>query len=135
LVPTGSISPGANDQCTTDPAVIARSEFVIERYYQLSDGGTVAAITDCFARVWRDRNRNFNEGASQWRLAGPAFGVVIRRLDAINGCERFSGSATMRGNTNQTTSYFIIGPESGRTRIYAIQTALARPELETTACR
>lgn len=131
--PSGS-TPPSSEECTANPRVVRRTDFVIERYYQLSNGGSVAAISDCFARVWRDRNPNFAEGAQAWSMSGPAFGVVIETLDSVNGCERVRGSATMRGSAQQTTSYFVIGPESGRTRIYAIQTALAAPELETARC-
>ena len=132
--PSGSTLPGS-EECTADPRVIGRSEFVVERYYQLSNGGSVVAITDCFARVWRDRNPNFAESAQQWGMSGPAFGVVIETLDSVNGCERVRGGAHMRGSAQQTTSYFVIGPESGRIRIYAVQSALATPELESARCQ
>jgi hypothetical protein len=120
----------AANECTTATATTRQ---VIERYFALSTSNSAQAVTDCFAKVWRDKNNanpTFAESASLWSHSGPATNVVVTPVDVVNGCDRFRVAAQMppdsfwmKGQTGGQ-GFFSVGPEAGRMRIYETSTAL-----------
>ena len=128
VAPTSSAAvatpPFAATECTTATATTRQ---VIERYLALSTSNSTSAVTDCFAKAWRDKTSSFAEGAAAWSHSGPATGVGITLMDVVNGCDRFGVNAQI---TNPPSSafrvppFFSVGPEAGRMRIYETSTAL-----------
>lgn len=120
----------AATECTTATATTRQ---VIERYFALSTSNSTQAVTDCFAKVWRDKNNanpTFADSAALWSHSGPATNVVVTPVDVVNGCDRFRvvaqmplDSFWMKGQTGGQ-GFFSVGPEAGRMRIYEIATAL-----------
>lgn len=143
-VPTAAASATvATSECTSATATTRQ---VIERYFALSTSNSAQAVTDCFAKLWRDRNATgvnataFADGAVLWSRSGPATNLVVTLLDVVNGCDRFRVTAQMppdswwmRGQTGGQ-GFFSVGPEAGRMRIYEIATALANESLTTLRC-
>lgn len=143
-VATGAPSPSfAVSECTSPTATTRQ---VIERYFALSTSNSAQAVTDCFAKVWREKSATgvnvnaFADGAALWSHSGPATNLVITFGDAVNGCDRFRVSAQMpadsfwmKGQTGGQGS-FSVGAESGRMRIYEISTALANSSSTTLRC-
>lgn len=131
----------AASECTNATATTRQ---VIERYFALSTSNNAQAVIDCFAKVWRDKN-NVNptiaESATRWSQAGPASGLVITFIDAVNGCDRFGVSAQMatygpaHGNAFTVTPFFTVGPEAGTPRIFEMGTALVNTQAATTTCK
>lgn len=137
--PTRSSATAATGQCT-NPQMPAQA--VIERYFQLSTSKNAQAVIDCSAKVWRDKhnaNPTFAESAASWPKAGPASGVVITFIDAVNGCDRFSVSAQMAtygtNNAFSVPPFFTVGPEGGTPRIFETGTALVNTQIATTTCK
>jgi hypothetical protein len=114
----------AANECTTATATTRQ---VIERYLALSTSNSASAVSDCFAKAWRDKTSSFADGAAVWSHSGPATGVGITLMDVVNGCDRFGVNAQM---TNPPSSafrvppFFSVGAEAGRMRIYETSTAL-----------
>lgn len=117
---------------------------VIERYFALSTSNNAQAVADCFAKVWRERNatgvnvNTFTDAAALWSHAGPATGLLITFLDAVNGCDRYGVAAKMTSGfpIGQGGSEFItIGPEGGAPRIFEVTTGLVNTQAATTACK
>lgn len=133
--PSGAVSPPLSaSQCTSDSATAAQ---VIARYFDLSAGGSVAAISDCFAQGWRGQ-ASFPDGAALWAKAGPASNVRIQSFDQAKGCDRFSVSAQLANASAVNWSgdrFFVVGHESGRVRIYELATGLVTPALAATTCQ
>lgn len=132
--PPTSTPSAATTACSDAGATSAQ---VVDRYFQLSTSGNVVAITDCFALSWRTRP-SFPDGAQRWSTAGPPSDIVIRPLDRANGCDRLSVSAHLANASAVNwggSAFFTVGPESGRTRIYEITTALVAADQATTTCR
>jgi len=133
----------AASECTN---ATASTRQVIERYFALSTSNSAQAVTDCFAKVWREKNATgvnvnaFADGAALWSHAGPATNLVFTFGDAVNGCDRFRVSAQMPADSfwmkGQTggQGFFSVGAESGRMRIYEISTALANASSTTLRC-
>ena len=136
--PSVTAAPG---RCT-DPKMSTSA--VIERYFDLSTRNDPQAVADCFAKEWRERNATgvnvnaFADAATRWSSAGPASDLVIRFLDAVNGCDRYAVSAKMASGLpiGQGGSEFIaIGADAGTPRIFEVTTALVNTTSATTACR
>lgn len=125
----------AATECT---AATATTRQVIERYFALSTSNNTQAVTDCFAKVWRDKTgAAFTESAAQWSHSGPATGLVITFMDAVNGCDRFGVNAQMANPPNSATRvppFFSVGAEAGRMRIYETSTALTNASSTTLRC-
>jgi len=134
----------ARGMCTV-PGMTTRA--VIERYFELSTSGDAQAVSDCFAKEWRERNATgvnvnaFADGAALWSHAGPATAVTVTFVNAVNGCDRFSVSAQMppdsfwmKGQTGGK-AFFTVGPEGGTPRIFEIGTGLVNAQLATTTCK
>ena len=131
----------AAGECTTATATTPQ---VIERYFALSTSNSAQAVTDCFAKVWRDQhnvNPTFAEGAASWSHSGPATNVVVTLLNVANGCDRFHVSAQMPPDSfwmkgqSGGKAFFTVGPEAGRMRIFEIGTALLNAQNATTTCK
>jgi hypothetical protein len=130
----------AASECTNATATTRQ---VVERYFALSTSNSAQAVTDCFAKVWRDKNDanpTFAESAALWSRSGPATNVVLTPVDVVNGCDRFRVTAQMppdsfwmKGQTGGQGS-FSVGPESGRMRIYETSTALANASSTALRC-
>lgn len=139
-VPPSTVAPApvfAAAECTSATATTRQ---VIERYFALSTSNSTQAVTDCFAKTWRDRNAGFAEGAALWSHSGPATNVVATPIDVVNGCDRFDVKAQMpadsfwmRGQSGGRAS-FSVGAEAGRMRIYAMATGLADASYTTLRC-
>lgn len=130
-VPTAGFAAA---ECTTATTTTRQ---VIERYLSLSTSNNVQAVTDCFARSWRDKTATFADGAVQWSRSGPATNVVITFMDAVNGCDRFSVSAQMPSAPNsafRVPPFFSVGAEAGRARIHETSTALTNASSTTLRC-
>jgi len=130
----------AATECTTASATAAQ---VIERYFALSTSNSAQAVTDCFAKVWRDKNDTnptFAESAGLWSQSGPATNVVVTLLEVVNSCDRFRASAQMPPDSfwmkgqSGGRAFFSVGPEAGRMRIYEISTALTNESATTLRC-
>jgi hypothetical protein len=130
----------APSECTNATATTRQ---VVERYFALSTSNSAQAVTDCFAKVWRDKNNanpTFAESAALWSHSGPATNVVVTPVDVVNGCDRFRVTAQMppesswmKGQTGGQ-GFFSVGPEAGRMRIYEIGTALVNASATTLRC-
>jgi hypothetical protein len=136
--PSATAAPGlcSNPQMTT--------RAVIGRYFDLSTSGDVQAVSDCFAKAWRERNATgvnvnaFADGAALWSHAGPATAVIITLMDVVNGCDRFSVNAQMANAPStafRVPSFFTVGRERGTSRIFETGTALVNAQSATTACK
>lgn len=133
----------AASECTSPTATTRQ---VIERYFALSTSNDAQAVTDCFAKVWRDKSATganataFADSAALWSHSGPATSVVITFGDAVNGCDRFRVTAQMPADSfwmkGQTggQGFFSVGPEAGRMRIYEIATAQVNSSSTTPRC-
>ena len=130
----------AASECTNATATTRQ---VIERYFALSTSNSAQAVTDCFAKLWRDKNNanpTFAESAALWSHSGPATNVVATPVDVVNGCDRFRVTAQMPPDSSwmkgQTAGqgFFSVGPEAGRMRIYEIATALTNASATALRC-
>lgn len=140
VAPVVTVAPPpifAASECTSGTATARQ---VIERYFALSTSNNAQAVTDCFAKSWRDKSAQFADSAALWSHSGPATSVVVTAADAVNGCDRFRVTAQMpndsfwmRGQTGGQ-GFFSVGAEAGRVRIYEIATALANASLTTLRC-
>jgi hypothetical protein len=131
----------AASQCTS---ATASTRQVIERYFSLSTSNSAQAVTDCFAKAWREKNATgvnvnaFADASALWSRAGPPTDLVITFLDAVNGCDRYFVAAKMASGfpIGQGGSEFItIGPESGTPRIFEVTTGLVNAQSATTTCK
>lgn len=110
---------------------------MIERYLALSTSNNAQAVSDCFAKVWRDKTSTFADGAAAWSKSGPATNVSMTFVDAANGCDRFNMKAQMSNPPSgsfQVPPFFSVGPEGGRMRIYETSTALTSASATTLRC-
>lgn len=144
--PVTTVAPSpvfAASECTSATATTRQ---VIERYFALSTSHNAQAVTDCFAKVWRDKagtslpGNSFADSAALWSRSGPATNVVITFGDAVNGCDRFRVTAQMpadafwmKGQTGGQ-GFFSVGAEAGRMRIYEIGTAQLNASNTTLRC-
>jgi hypothetical protein len=117
-------------------------EAVIERYFELSTSKDPRAVSDCFAKPYREhfvRNPTWDEVTTMWASAGPAAGLVITYLDRVNGCDRFRVTAQMAtygtNNAFSVAPFFTVGPEGGTPRIFETGTALVNTQSATTTCK
>lgn len=130
----------AASECTNAAATTRQ---VVERYFALSTSSSAQAVTDCFAKVWRDKNNanpTFAESAALWSHSGPATNVVVTPVDVVNGCDRFRvttqmppDSFWMKGQTGGQ-GFFSVGAEGGRMRIYDASTALTNASSTALRC-
>ena len=133
----------AASECTNATATARQ---VIERYFALSTSNSAVAVTDCFAKVWREKNATgvnanaFADSAALWSHSGPATNVIVTPVDVVNGCDRFRVSAQMPADSfwmkGQTggQGFLSVGAESGRIRIYEASTALANASSTALRC-
>ena len=132
VAPTPTTAPTfAASECTSPTATTRQ---IIERYFALSTSNDAQAVTDCFARVWRDKTATFAEGAALWARSGPATSVTITFVDAVNGCDRFGVNAQLSNPAFRVPPFFSVGTEAGRPRIYETSTALANSGSTTLRC-
>lgn len=128
----------AASECTSTTATTRQ---VIERYLALSTSNNPQAVTDCFAKVWRDKNDtnpSFADFAAIWSKSGPVTNVTITFGDTVNGCDRFGVNAQLpnpSAGVYQVPPFFTVGPEAGRPRIFETGTALVNSSLATTRCQ
>ncbi len=128
----------AASECTNSTATTRQ---VIERYFALSTSNNVQAVSDCFAKAWRDRNgTGFADSVALWSHSGPATNLVITFGDAVNGCDRFNVSAEMQPDSfwmrgqSGGSAFFSVGAEAGRMRIYETSSALTNPSNTVLRC-
>ena len=130
---------GANE-CTT---ATANGHQVLERYLALASSNNPQAVTDCFAKVYRDKvgtglpGNSFADSAAVWSRAGPVSGVTITFGDTVNGCDRYSVSGKLANPSStafQIAPFFSVGLEGGVMRIYEGSTGLANASLTTLRC-
>ena len=135
----------AASECTSATATTRQ---VIERYFALSTSNNPQAVTDCFAKAWRDKNQQYAAGTELWSHSGPANSLVVTPVDTVNGCDRFSVTAQMPNNRFWTGGqmFFSVGfeavgqtqpygtPPLGRMRIYETGTALLNASNTTLRC-
>ena len=132
--PTASTPAVAASECTN---ATATSRQVIERYFALSTSNSTQAVTDCFAKVWRDKTASFADGVAVWSNAGPATSVSVTFIDTVNGCDRFSVGAQLSNALNsgyRVPPFFSVGADGGRMRIYETSTALTNAAATTLRC-
>ena len=136
----------AASECTSPTATTRQ---VVERYFTLSTSNNARAVTDCFAKAWRDKTATgFADSAALWSHSGPANNLIVTPVDTVNGCDRFSVTAQMPNNRFWTGGqvFFSVGfealnstqpagaPPPGRMRIYEAGTALLNASNTTLRC-
>ena len=136
---SGAPSPVfAASECTSATATTRQ---VIERYFALSTSNNAQAVTDCFAKAWRDKTATgFADSAALWSHSGPATNLVVTPVDTVNGCDRFRVSAQMQPDSfwmrgqSGGSAFFSVGAEAGRMRIYETSSALTNPSSTVLRC-
>jgi hypothetical protein len=116
----------------------ATTRQVLDRYFSFTTSGDVAAVLDCFAKVYREQ-RDMEFSANRWVRAGPLASLSIRYLDTVNGCDRFAAQYQFvtpdPGWPNGFSIFYSVGPESGVARIFDSGTGLAAPEITRVSCQ
>ena len=123
----------ATAECTS---AVASTRDVVERYLALSTSNNAQAVSDCFAKVWRDKTATFADAEAVWSNSGPATSVTVTFMDSVNGCDRFGVGAQMPGlpSAYRVPKFFSVGPENGLMRIYETSTALTNAAATTLRC-
>lgn len=116
----------------------ATSRQLLDRYFSLTTSGDVAAVLDCFAKVYRDIG-DMEFSANRWANAGPLSSLSIRYVDTMKGCDRFATDYQFvtpdPGWPNGFTIFLSVGQESGVMRIFDGGTGLASAEATRVVCQ
>jgi hypothetical protein len=125
------------DACTT---TASKGEDVLAALFRLASSADARSVADCYAASYRSKYvSTFNDVAARWSQSGPAQVFNIRKIDRVQGCERFAVEAELdRGHTvawiGRMTVFYSVGLDAGRMRIWDGGTALAAPEYTTIVC-
>lgn len=128
-------APGTGSPVTRKPGSCSSAGLdataVLQRLFSLSDKGDPGAVADCFSDAWLQRNMDA-ETLARWSRAGPASDLSIKKIDEVNGVERFSVTVTLAHSDqilwrSRDTRLFSVAREDGVRRISEMATALAAP--------
>lgn len=136
VVPTAA-SPSPVVVASDCTGTRATTRQVVERLFDLSTSNDARAVSDCYARAYRDKDPNFAESAALWSRQGPATDLVITLVDVVNGCDRYRVTARMPNNPfwSSGQQFYWVGLESDRPRIFETGTGLVRADLAITRCQ
>ena len=132
---SGLLTPTA-DACTTTGS---QGEDVLVALFRLASSGDGRSVADCYAAPYRTQHATFDDLAGRWSRSGPAQVFSIRKIDRVNGCDRFAVEAQLDHGeavawVGRMTIFYSVGPDVGRMRIWDGGTGLAAPEYTTMVC-
>jgi len=112
---------------------------VIAALFRLAVSADPRAVADCYAAAYRAKSPTFDDLAARWSRAGPAQVFSVRQIDRVKGCDRFAVDAQLDHGESvawfgRTTTFYSVGLDGGRMRIWDGGTALAAPEYTTVVC-